>query len=497
MASEVRSIMGPSFPRVSYSSTSRSFVSSPSAASSSMTLIPRKPKRKSKSSIALEKYMGLPKKKGKSAKAGGPSFQKKLVVFNFMGPNAPANFTRKDKNIVMRGLLPEIPFDADEEHIREEICDVIKSCKEYDLSLCSERDFEFIDMSGKLASVPNCKQGYKFTGKAVKNLAGSGCVYVRLTLDLVSFFLSSDSSDNDLPKVSVKNVNNDTPIEIDLSDEDMNTQAIDSNSQSPYHDSHLRQSSISGPSLASTSCSPGPSLASTSCSPGLSLTSTSCSPGSSSASTSTSNSSWPSGLQVFKLQPGDVSNLTEIFPHVSEENVKFVFAESGEDVDGTTNCLIEGPTSVSISSLLRKSRITTSLSDSPKIRLDSDDDVDDMVSAAITYYKGQEFDRLAQVRIYMRNGPSVDTGGVRCDFFTAVFERLATEKYRLFEGPSHRLRPVFRMSNVSSGMMRCLGLMVAHSFILDRNGFPYLSECCYYYLAGLVDKAITVVSESI
>ena len=38
--------------------------------------------------------------------------------------------------------------------------------------------------------------------------------------------------------------------------------------------------------------------------------------------------------------------------------------------------------------------------------------------------------------------------------------------------------------------------MVAHSFILDRIGFPYLSECCYYYLAGLVDKAITVVSES-
>ena len=114
----------------------------------------------------------------------------------------------------------------------------------------------------------------------------------------------------------------------------------------------------------------------------------------------------------YSNQPGDVSNLTEIFPHVSEENVKFVFA----------------------------------------LRLDSDDDVDDMVSAVITYYKGQEFDRLAQVRIYMRNGPSVDTGGVRRDFFTAVFEQIGTEKYRLFEGPSDRLRPVFRMSNVSSEM---------------------------------------------
>ena len=118
--------------------------------------------------------MGLPKKKESPLKLVVLASRKNLLVFNLMGPNAPANFTRKDKNIVMRGLLPEIPFDADEEHIQEEICAVIKSCKEYDLSLCSERDFEFIYMSGKLASVPNCKQGYKFT---VKNLAGSGCMF--------------------------------------------------------------------------------------------------------------------------------------------------------------------------------------------------------------------------------------------------------------------------------------------------------------------------------
>ena len=52
------------------------------------------------------------------------------------------------------------------------------------------------------------------------------------------------------------------------------------------------------------------------------------------------------------------------------------------------------------------------------------------------------------------------------------------------------------MSNVSSGLMRCFGVMVAHSFILDGQGFPYLSECCYYNLSGCVDKAITLVSET-
>lgn len=47
------------------------------------------------------------------------------------------------------------------------------------------------------------KGGLKFSGKAVKNLAGSGCDYVRMMSDLFTTVLSSDSSD-DLPNVDVK-----------------------------------------------------------------------------------------------------------------------------------------------------------------------------------------------------------------------------------------------------------------------------------------------------
>ena len=49
-------------------------------------------------------------------------------------------------------------------------------------------------MSGKHASVPNVIAGLKFTGKAVKNLALSGCVYVRMTCDIFTTVISSDSS---------------------------------------------------------------------------------------------------------------------------------------------------------------------------------------------------------------------------------------------------------------------------------------------------------------
>lgn len=66
----------------------------------------------------------------------------------------------------------------------------------------------------------------------------------------------------------------------------------------------------------------------------------------------------------------------------------------------------------------------------------------------------------------------------------------------MFDGPANRLLPAFRMSNLSSGIFRVLGQMVAHSLILDGQGFPYLPECIYYYLAGLIDRAMTLVSDA-
>ena len=54
-----------------------------------------------------------------------------------------------------------------------------------------------------------------------------------------------------------------------------------------------------------------------------------------------------------------------------------------------------------------------------------------------------------------------------------------------------------RASSLSSGMLVTLGTMIAKSFILDGQGFPYLSEYCYYYLSGQSDKALTCIGERI
>ena len=66
-------------------------------------------------------------------------------------------------------------------------------------------------------------------------------------------------------------------------------------------------------------------------------------------------------------------------------------------------------------------------------------------------------------------------------------------KFGLFEGPPGRLRPTFKQSSVSSGMLHILGRMIGHSIIMDRQGFPFLSPPCYYYMCGYLDKALSLI----
>ena len=178
--------MGSSGQQLLYSTSSRSLIGQSSQ-------IPRRPKRQSKLQFANSSIVKGTKRK----RASTATFQKKLVVFRCMGENsAPKKFTRADKRICMRGLLQPINLDATEDEVRKEICDVIRSKAE--LAECNPGDFEFIDMCGKQASVPNCTPGFIFDARAIKQLADSGSVYVRLTRDVC--VSSCSSSDEDLPK---------------------------------------------------------------------------------------------------------------------------------------------------------------------------------------------------------------------------------------------------------------------------------------------------------
>ena len=70
------------------------------------------------------------------------TFQKKLIVFDYMGEHAPKSFTSADKRICLRGLLPPISVDTTEHEISSEITAVLR---DYSPDLNSE--YEFINMN--------------------------------------------------------------------------------------------------------------------------------------------------------------------------------------------------------------------------------------------------------------------------------------------------------------------------------------------------------------
>ena len=87
---------------------------------------------------------------------------------------------------MFHALLHEIPIDDSEEKIREIIISVIHSNKQFDMTSFSESDFEFIDVNGKQACVPTCQETQQFNARAVKQMAGTGAVYVRLVKKIPS-----------------------------------------------------------------------------------------------------------------------------------------------------------------------------------------------------------------------------------------------------------------------------------------------------------------------
>ena len=89
-------------------------------------------------------------------------------------------FTKRDDYVLATGLLPEISLDCPEYRVRDEILSTLHSAnnKFRDIDRC---DFEFLDVSGKKVAIPLVKEGQVFTGSVVKELAGKGPVYIRLT----------------------------------------------------------------------------------------------------------------------------------------------------------------------------------------------------------------------------------------------------------------------------------------------------------------------------
>lgn len=107
------------------------------------------------------------------------------------------------------------------------------------------------------------------------------------------------------------------------------------------------------------------------------------------------------------------------------------------------------------------------------------------MECVLAFYKGQRYDPHQAVRVFIGGQPAIDTGGVRRQVFLEVPKRVAfSDTFGLFDGPPDRQRPAFRISSLSSGMMRLVGRMIGHSILLDCVGFPYNA------MVGYQDRAL-------
>ncbi|XP_019860541.1 PREDICTED: uncharacterized protein LOC109588875 isoform X2 [Amphimedon queenslandica] len=183
-----------------------------------------------------------------------------------------------------------------------------------------------------------------------------------------------------------------------------------------------------------------------------------------------------------------LERLCEMFPNFKPDAIKILYEIYNEDGALVSDCLVEGVQLHCLLQQLNLRFISVSIPETPKIRIEGDDD---WVDAAFTFYKGQSFCKDAPVRLVMTDEPAIDAGGVSAQFFAEVYKRLAEGKKKIFEGELDFVRPVFNLSLV--GVLKVFGIIVAHSIIVQRVGFPYFSPSCYYFMLGHYEIAATKV----
>ena len=57
------------------------------------------------------------------------------------------------------------------------------------------------------------------------------------------------------------------------------------------------------------------------------------------------------------------------------------------------------------------------------------------------------------------------------------------------------MSPAIKPCNIVSGLLKNLGKAIAHDFVMDKSGFPFLSPPIFYYLVGKDDIAITLLED--
>ena len=170
---------------------------------------------------------------------------------------------------------------------------------------------------------------------------------------------------------------------------------------------------------------------------------------------------------------------------LTARQVTRIYKFSGSDYEASRKCLAAGgPTLASVLNMVNKM-----FEHYPKTKcyIDSEDAWGDLLAQ----YKSSTMNINSQLRVTLNNQPPIDTGGVRRQVYTHAFMDFAANRHiQLFDGPANYLRPRCTAEVRSSGLLKVLGTIIAHSICQDGIGFSYLSPTCFWYIVGGEEKAL-------
>ena len=412
------------------------------------------------------------KKKAAAAKYLPPSKRRNLVVFKnvvvfkYMGPNSPTEFTRTPK-VVVCTFFHQIDTTASGEEVVVDLVDLIKNadCPDHDFTTLGGSDLEFVKCSGKSCRIPQTAVEFEWNGEAVKSLCGQGDLCVRLRRDFSKYVPEPSDESDDTAEAKVEVYDTTRPH----------------SSSGERHPPHLNSSSGSLPpsqTFAATTddVKPGPSSV-------VDLTHTSpvnC--------TLDDDDELPPVL--FSKPPAvSTDTLYNIFtPAFSVQSVDAIVDLCDFDTDLAMTYLVNGPTAGVLLRLLRKKEYSGR---AKKITIHDEEDI---LEEALLHYKHPSFDPCTPVRVSLKGQPAVDTGGVTRQFFNDVLRSFVKQdSFQLFVGHPERLRPAYSPQVLP--LMKILGLIIGHSVIHEGPGFPFFAPFVFWYLAsGSEQTALPYVS---
>ena len=201
----------------------------------------------------------------------------------------------------------------------------------------------------------------------------------------------------------------------------------------------------------------------------------------------------PSCSVSSKILDEKLSFLINVFPDMSTEQIMFLLKLVKGDPNAVCNILLEGERSAqSLIRLWKQTGMWKQDIEVRRIRVETYK-AEETLEELFSFYKSNRYNPYAVVRISIEDQPAVDTGGIRRQFYNDALLKLSNTE-DLFERTDSGILPIFRQSTLSSGLFTTIGKLIGHSIIMDEQGFPFMSPAIYYYMAGLADTAVSVVT---